>query len=99
MLCGSQVGDTGSIAGPAGSVSVSECAVAAGFVLHIGDVTGAVAVGDKVTSKASATPALLPPRRLRVHLPRLPLLIRSHVDQRDSPNRRVCCNGRSQHAF
>jgi alanyl-tRNA synthetase len=44
------VGDTGSVAGPSGSVTVKDCQVAAGYVLHVGEVTGTLTVGSTVTA-------------------------------------------------
>ena len=46
---GGQVCDTGAITSSNGSMSVSEVKVAAGFVLHTGDVSGTVSVGDAAT--------------------------------------------------
>lgn len=38
-----QIGDTGSVVGPSGAtLEVSDCQVAAGYVLHIGDAAGGV---------------------------------------------------------
>mmetsp|Transcript_36663 Transcript_36663/g.81584 ORF Transcript_36663/g.81584 Transcript_36663/m.81584 type:complete len:1184 (-) Transcript_36663:438-3989(-) len=45
---GGQVSDTGSIAGPSGSLAVRDSQVAAGFVLHVGEVSGSLRVGDAV---------------------------------------------------
>lgn len=46
------MGDTGSLASGSGAaLSVSDCQVAAGYVLHIGDVRGELRVGDAVTTK------------------------------------------------
>ncbi len=49
-----QVGDLGTVAGPSGSVAVSDCSVAAGYVLHLGAVTGTLYVGDTVTTSCVA---------------------------------------------
>lgn len=41
-----QVGDTGSLVGPSGTtLEVSDCQVAAGYVLHVCDAAGGCAVG------------------------------------------------------
>lgn len=47
---GGQVGDTGvvEVEGGAGSVVVTDCQVAAGYVLHVGEVQGTLAVGQSV---------------------------------------------------
>lgn len=46
---GGQVADTGAISTPNGSVSVEDVKVAAGFVLHTGEVSGTVSVGEAAT--------------------------------------------------
>lgn len=50
MLSSLQVGDTGVIEaeGGAGSVVVTDCQVAAGYVLHVGEVSGTLSVGQTV---------------------------------------------------
>ncbi|CAD7702717.1 unnamed protein product [Ostreobium quekettii] len=48
---GGQVGDTGVIAGPNGSFSVSDCRVAAGYILHVGEASGDFVVGEEATCK------------------------------------------------
>ncbi|KIZ04229.1 alanyl-tRNA synthetase [Monoraphidium neglectum] len=50
---GGQVGDTGSIVGPSGSIDIGDCQVAAGYVLHVGVAApgASVSVGDSVTVK------------------------------------------------
>ena len=50
---GGQVADTGALRGPTGStVDIDSCIVAAGFVLHVGQLRqGALAVGDIVTAR------------------------------------------------
>lgn len=45
---GGQVADLGALVGPKGTLQVSDCQVAAGFVLHSGPLDGAVAVGEEV---------------------------------------------------
>jgi alanyl-tRNA synthetase len=44
------VGDTGSLVG-SGTLTVSDCQVAAGYVLHVGRLAGRLEVGGSVTSK------------------------------------------------
>jgi len=48
---GGQIYDTGALEGSSCSLAVDGCQVAAGYVLHTGELSGPMKVGDKVTAK------------------------------------------------
>lgn len=45
------MGDLGSLVGPNGSLTITDAQLAAGYVLHVGELEGSFAVGDEVTCK------------------------------------------------
>jgi alanyl-tRNA synthetase len=87
---GGQVGDTGSLAAAAGggAVAVSDCIVAAGYVLHVGEVTaGALAVGDAVATRVDyGRRGRIAPNHTMTHVLNLALrdVLGGHVDQKGS---------------
>lgn len=56
---GGQVADTGTLQGTGSLVDVGACIVAAGYVLHVGQLQeGSLAVGDTVTARYEVVLAL-----------------------------------------
>lgn len=87
---GGQVGDTGYIEGPAGSLEVTDCQVAAGYILHsggLGDGAGYVKVGDEVVVKVDyGRRRQILPNHTFTHVVNFALreVLGEHVDQRGS---------------
>ncbi|KXZ50323.1 hypothetical protein GPECTOR_17g962 [Gonium pectorale] len=85
---GGQIGDTGAVRGPDGAaLVVSDCQVAAGFVLHVGEVSGAFKVGDAVTACVDyERRALIKPNHTFTHVLNYALktILGDHVDQKGS---------------
>ncbi|KAG2485170.1 hypothetical protein HYH03_016060 [Edaphochlamys debaryana] len=86
---GGQINDTGAIRSTDGSAAlvVSECQVAAGFVLHIGEASGAFKVGDSVTASVDyERRSLIKPNHTFTHVLNYALktILGDHVDQKGS---------------
>ncbi|GLI61130.1 hypothetical protein VaNZ11_003405 [Volvox africanus] len=86
---GGQVGDTGAIRGPEGAaLVVTDCQVAAGFVLHVGEASVApFRVGDEVTvSVEYERRGLIKPNHTFTHVLNFALksILGDHVDQKGS---------------
>eukprot|EP00878_Enallax_costatus_P013646 GHUV01014269.1.p1 GENE.GHUV01014269.1~~GHUV01014269.1.p1 ORF type:complete len:806 (+),score=287.63 GHUV01014269.1:1306-3723(+) len=90
---GGQVGDTGSIVGPSGqTVDITDCQVAAGYVLHVADASscsssGHIAVGHSVTVKVDyGRRGQIVPNHTFTHVLNFALreVLGDHVDQKGS---------------
>ncbi|KAL6760811.1 tRNA synthetases class II (A)-domain-containing protein [Haematococcus lacustris] len=84
---GGQVSDTGRVTGPSGSVSVREAQVAAGYVLHVGELTGSLRVGEEVTVEIdSGRRAQVMPNHTFTHVLNYALRekLGDHVEQKGS---------------
>ncbi|EFJ48362.1 hypothetical protein VOLCADRAFT_120886 [Volvox carteri f. nagariensis] len=86
---GGQIGDTGAIRGPEGAaLVVSDCQVAAGFVLHVGEASVApFRVGDEVTVSVDyERRSLIKPNHTFTHVLNFALksTLGDHVDQKGS---------------
>ncbi|GFR48410.1 hypothetical protein Agub_g10304, partial [Astrephomene gubernaculifera] len=85
---GGQIGDTGAVRGPDGaSLVVSDCQVAAGYVLHVGEASGSFRVGDQVTVAVDyERRGLIKPNHTFTHVLNFALksTLGEHVDQKGS---------------
>jgi alanyl-tRNA synthetase len=84
---GGQINDIGSITGPSGSLSVSDAQVAAGYVLHIGEVVGSVSIGQVVKTSVDYTRrSKIRPNHTFTHILNYALrqVLGDHVDQKGS---------------
>ena len=84
---GGQINDTGSITGPSGSISVTDAQVAAGYVLHIGEVVGGISVGAVVkTSVDYSRRSKVRPNHTFTHVLNYALrqVLGDHIDQKGS---------------
>lgn len=88
-----QVGDSGVLVGPSGnSLDITDCQIAAGYVLHIADASscsssGHFAVGDSVTVKVDySRRAQIVPNHTFTHVLNFALreVLGDHVDQKGS---------------
>lgn len=84
---GGQVGDEGEVAGPSGSVAVNDTQLAAGYVLHVGHLSGSLKVGESVMTRINKKRrSLILPNHTFTHVLNLALLkvLGDHVDQKGS---------------
>ncbi|KAG1655811.1 hypothetical protein FOA52_015847, partial [Chlamydomonas sp. UWO 241] len=85
---GGQIYDTGSLAGPDGAaLDVQDTQIAAGFVLHLGSLSGKLSVGDAVTSKVDyVRRSMVMPNHTMTHVLNFALrkVLGDHVDQKGS---------------
>ncbi|KAK9836990.1 hypothetical protein WJX81_004555 [Elliptochloris bilobata] len=85
---GGQVADTGDIAAPSGLFHVGDTKVAAGYVLHVGEVgRGVMRVGDEVTAAVDLTRrALVVPNHTFTHVLNFALreTLGDHINQKGS---------------
>jgi alanyl-tRNA synthetase len=103
LVCLLQIGDTGSIVGSSGStLEVSDCQIAAGYVLHVADAascssSGHFAVGDSVTVRVDyGRRGQIVPNHTFTHVLNFALreVLGDHVDQKGSivmPDKCVTC--------
>ncbi|MEW5320492.1 MAG: hypothetical protein WDW38_011561 [Sanguina aurantia] len=81
------VGDLGSLVGPNGSLTITDAQLAAGYVLHVGELEGSFAVGDEITCKVDyGRRAQIAPNHTFTHVLNYALrtVLGDHVDQRGS---------------
>lgn len=84
---GGQINDTGVLTGSAGSLTVQDAQVAAGYVLHIGEVSGSIAVGSSITTSVDRSRrSLIKPNHTFTHVLNFALrkVLGEHVDQKGS---------------
>lgn len=84
---GGQVGDTGSLTSSTGSVTVRDAVVAAGYVLHVGEASGRVSVGDTIETQVNyVRRSQIMPNHTFTHVLNYALrkVLGDHVDQRGS---------------
>jgi len=84
---GGQVNDTGALIFPGGNLTVNDCQVAAGYVLHVGEVDGSVSVGDVATTQVNySRRSTIAPNHTFTHVLNFALrnVLGEHVDQKGS---------------